>query len=232
VAPPHQPPEDRVTRSPLKPGEPESMTTASTLCSGVPTQFVRRAASVALGLSLGTAGFAAFQARPSQAAVRTSNPMAAATKLCKGIPAHDLGPLFSGGIPGGPNLGPAPNGAAVCGFPTAGSTYSKSADGGTFAVVEIAVGVGGALYLENRDTAKGHSLSGIGQKATWALAAGSPQMVAQRGNVSCLVVVSGDFAQTTLTYAMKEGNPVVTPAATKAYALKMGAVCKDVFKGK
>jgi hypothetical protein len=160
--------------------------------------------------------------------------MAAATKLCKGIPAHDLGPLFSGGIPGGPNLGPAPSGAAVCGFPTAGSTYSKSADGGTFAVVEIAVGVGGDLYLENRDTAIGHSLSGVGQKATWALAAGgeSPQIAAQKGNVSCVVEVSGDFSQTTLTYAMKEGNPVVTPAATKAYAQKMAAVCKDVFKGK
>jgi hypothetical protein len=88
--------------------------------------------------------------------------------------------------------------------------------------------------LENRDTAKGHSLSGVGQKATWALAAGgeSPQIAAQKGNVSCVVEVSGDFSQTTLTYAMKEGNPVVTPAATKAYAQKMAAVCKDVFKGK
>jgi hypothetical protein len=59
-----------------------------------------------------------------------------------------------------------------------------------------------------------------------------PQMVELKGGETCDVFIFGDVPKTTLAYTMSAANPVSSSAADKAYAQKMGPVCKDVFKGK
>jgi hypothetical protein len=193
--------------------------------------FGKRARTIVLGLGLLTLCLVTWQTESSQAAVRAGgNPVAAARKLCKGIPPHDVAPLFKGAVTG-PNPGTAPLDSAVCGFPTAGSTYSKKGNSGTFAVVTIAIG-GEALYFETKAAGKAHPLSGIGDKAIWNFNGSIPQMVAQKGDKTCFVSISGVVTEMTLTYTMSGGNPVVTAAAGGSYAKKMEPICKDVFKGK
>jgi hypothetical protein len=179
-------------------------------------------------------GLGTLQTESSQAAVRTGgNPVATARKLCKGIPPHDVAPLFKGAVTG-PKGETAPLESAVCGFPTAGSTYSKKGSSGTFAEVTIAIG-GEALYLQTKALGgEDHPLSGIGDKAIWNINGNGPlpQMVAQKGDETCYVAIFGVVSQTTLTYTMSDGNPVASAAADKTYAQKMEPICKDVFKGK
>jgi hypothetical protein len=194
----------------------------------------RRARTVVLGLGLMTLYLGTLQTESSQAAVRAGgNPVATARKLCNGIPPHDIAPLFKGAVTG-PNPGTAPIDSAVCGFPTAGSTYSTKGSSGTFAVVTIAIG-GDGLYFQTKATGgKAHPLSGIGDKAIWNLNGNGPlpQMVAQKGDETCYVSLFGVVPKTTLTYTISDGNPVVGAAADKTYAQKMEPICKDVFKGK
>jgi len=193
--------------------------------------FGKRARTIVLGLGLVTLCLGTWQTGSSQATVRAGgNPVATARKLCKGIPPHDVAPLFKGAVTG-PNPGTAPLDSAVCGFPTVGSTYSTKGDSGTFAVVTIAIG-GEALYFETKGAAKAHPLSGIGDKAIWNFNGPFPQMVAQKGDETCYVSIEGVAPEMTLTYTMSGGNPVVSAAAGKTYAQKMEPICKDVFKGK
>jgi hypothetical protein len=192
--------------------------------------FGRRARTIVLGLGLMTLYLGTWQ-QSSQATVRAGgNPVATARKLCKGIPPHDVAPLFKGAVTG-PNPGTAPIDSAVCGFPTAGNTYSTKGSSGTFAVVTIAIG-GEGLYFQTKAAAKAHPLSGIGDKAIWNFNGSIPQMVAQKGDETCFVSVSAVVTDTTLTYTMSGGSPVVTAAAGGLYAKKMAPICKDVFKGK
>jgi hypothetical protein len=189
--------------------------------------------STVLGTTLVTACLGIFQAPSTQASMRSSsNPAARAQKLCKGIPRHDFAPLFSLAVIGGPNLGTAGSGdAATCGFVTAGSTYSKAGSSGTFVVLEIAIG-GTAFYDQTKAEAKAHPLSGIGSMAIWNFMFPFPEIAAQKGDVTCVVTISGIPSKTTLAYTMSQGNPVVTTAAGKAYAEKMAPICKAVFTGK
>ena len=193
--------------------------------------FGKRARTIFLGLGLMTLCLGTWQTESSQATVRAGgNPVATARKLCKGIPPHDVAALFKGAVTG-PNPGTAPLDSAVCGFPTAGSTYSTKGDSGTFAVVTIAIG-GDGLYFETKAAAKAHPLSGIGDKAIWNFNGPFPQMVATKGDETCYVSINGVAPEMTLTYTMSGGNPVVSAAAGKTYAQKMEPICKDVFKGK
>jgi hypothetical protein len=194
--------------------------------------FGRRARAVVLGLVLMTLYLGTLQTESSQAAVRAGgNPVATARKLCKGIPRHDIAPLFKGAVTG-PNPGTAAGDSAVCGFPMAGSTYSTKGSSGTFAVVTIAIG-GDGLYFQTKATfGKAHPLSGIGDKAVWNLNGPFPQMVATKGDEVCYVSISGVAPEMTLIYTMSAGNTVVSAAAGKTYAQKMEPICKDVFKGK
>ena len=99
--------------------------------------------------------------------------------------------------------------------------------------VEISVNDYGQMYgTFNKDD---HKLSGIGNKAYWdsqAPGMDTPQVVAEKGKIDCMVTTNGEVDHTTLPYTLSGGNPVITNAAAAAFAEKMGAVCADVFKGK
>jgi hypothetical protein len=193
--------------------------------------FCRRALTIFPVVGLMLLGLGTWQTESSQAAVRAGgNPVATARKLCKGIPPHDVAPLFKGAVTG-PNPGTAPIDSAACGFPTAGSSYSTKEDSGTFAVVTIAIG-GEGLYFETKAAAKPHPLSGVGDKAIWNFNGAIPQIVAQKGDETCYVSINGVASEMTLTSTLSGGNPVVSAAAGKKYAQKMEPICKDVFKGK
>jgi hypothetical protein len=84
--------------------------------------FSHRARTIVPVVGLKMLGLGTLQTESSQAAVRAGgNPVATARKLCKGIPPHDVAPLFKGAVTG-PQGETAPLESAVCGFPTAGST--------------------------------------------------------------------------------------------------------------
>jgi hypothetical protein len=208
-----------------------SPSAAVTLNPGGTMFFSLRARTIVPVVGFILLGSGTWQPESSQAAVRSGgNPVATARKLCKGIPRHDIAPLFKGAVTG-PNPGTAPIDSAVCGFPTAGSTYSTKGSSGTFAVVTIAIG-GDGLYFQTKAAAKAHPLSGIGDKAIWNFNGPIPQMVATKGDEVCYVSINGVAPEMTLTYTVSGGNTVVSAAAGKTYAQKMGPICKDVFKGK
>jgi len=219
--------------STAKPTCEQSMSpTPTTPCDSVSRlSFIHRARIIVPIVGLMLLGLGTWQTESSQAAVHAGgNPVATARKLCKGIPPHDVAPLFKGAVTG-PNPGTAPLDSASCGFPTAGSTYSRKGDSGTFAVVTIAIG-GEGLYFETKAEAKAHPLPGVGDKAIWNFDGPIPQMVAQKGDETCLVSINGVASEMTLTSTLSGGNPVVSTAAGKTYAQKMEPICKDVFKGK
>jgi hypothetical protein len=171
--------------------------------------------------------------RPAQGATLSSgsifkgSPTVVARRLCLAIPKSAVAPLYSVAV------GPPKTGfeGSTCDFVPVGMSVRD--DDASPLFVEIGVNDYGSIYGElNKDD---HKLSGIGDKSYWdsqAPGMDAPQFIAEKGKIECLVTTNGEVDHTTLRYTISGGNPVVTNAAAAKFALKMGAVCAEVFKGK
>lgn len=162
----------------------------------------------------------------AHARTRTAaDPVAAAKKLCLGIPRSAATALYKDAFRG-PLAG---TGGATCQFqPTAG----KGVPSGTFFVV-LGVNDFGALWVLNSRGA--HRFAGLGDKAAWSQAQvgmSAPTLIAQKGDVGCEVTSNGWLDHTSMRYARSGGNPVIGPTAALAFARKLGAICKAVWSGK
>ncbi len=153
----------------------------------------------------------------------TATTPAQAKKLCLAIPASATKLLYKGKV-----RGPLPGtGGATCQFEPAG----KGVPHGTL-FVQLAVGSG---PLWARYSPGASRLSGIGSRAayTWSQAsAGAPGLVAEKGDLDCYVTTNGYIDHTTIASRMSGGTAVVSSAGAAAWAAKLGAVCKAVFRGK
>jgi hypothetical protein len=171
--------------------------------------------------------------QPAQAAVLSGgsvfkgSPKVVERRLCLAIPNSAVAPLYS------VKVGPPKSGylGSTCDFVPVGMSVHDDQASPLF--VEVGVNDYGSIYGElNKDD---HKLSGIGDKSYWdsqAPGMDAPQFVAEKGKIDCMVTTNGELDHTTLPYTISGGNPVVTNAAAAKFALKMGAVCADVFKGK
>jgi hypothetical protein len=171
--------------------------------------------------------------QPAQAAVLSGgsvfkgSPKVVERRLCLAIPNSAVAPLYS------VKVGPPKSGylGSTCDFVPVGMSVHDDQASPLF--VEVGVNDYGSIYGElNKDD---HKLSGIGDKSYWdsqAPGMDAPQFVAEKGKIDCMVTTNGEVDHTTLSYTISGGNPVVTNAAAAKFALKMGAVCADVFKGK
>jgi hypothetical protein len=148
---------------------------------------------------------------------------AQAKKLCLGIPASVTGALYKGTV-----RGPLPGtGGATCQFEPAG----RGVPHGTL-FVQLAVG-SGPLWAQYSPGAA--PLPGIGSKAAylWSQSSASaPALVAEKGDLDCYATTNGFVDHTTVAYRTAGGIPVVSRGAAAAWAKKLGAVCKAVFRGK
>jgi hypothetical protein len=184
-------------------------------------------------LTLMLLAFTQVHSQPAQGAVHsarsvlTASPQAVERRLCLGIPNAAVAPLYSVKV-GSPKTG---LGGSTCDFVPVGMSVHDDDSSPLFVVV--GVNDYGSVYGEFQ---KGdHKLSGIGDKSYWdsqAPGMDAPQFFAKKGNVDCSVSTNGEVDHTTLPYTISGGNPVVTNAAAAKFALKMGAVCAAVFKGK
>jgi hypothetical protein len=171
--------------------------------------------------------------QPAQGAVLSGgsvfkgSPKVVERRLCLAIPNSAVAPLYS------VKVGPPKSGylGSTCDFVPVGMSVHDDQASPLF--VEVGVNDYGSIYGElNKDD---HKLSGIGDKSYWdsqAPGMDAPQFVAEKGKIDCMVTTNGEVDHTTLSYTISGGNPVVTNAAAAKFALKMGAVCADVFKGK
>jgi hypothetical protein len=200
--------------------------------------FSGRSAAAARGLAIacliiGLVVATQVHAQPAQGSILSGgsifkgSPKVVDRRLCLAIPNSAVAPLYS------VKVGPPKTGflGSTCDFVPVGMSVKD--DDASPLFVEIGVNDYGSLYgTFNKDD---HKLSGIGDKSYWdsqAPGMDAPQFVAEKGKIECLVTTNGEVDHTTLSYTISGGNPVVTNAAAAKFALKMGVVCADVFKGK
>jgi hypothetical protein len=191
--------------------------------------FSRHTSAVVRGLAIACVSIVLVVSTPvhpqsAQGAVRSGgsifkgNPKVVDRRLCLAIPNSAVAPLYS------VKVGPPKTGylGSTCYFVPVGMSVND--DDASPLFVEIGVNDYGSLYgTFNKDD---HKLSGIGDKSYW------DSQAPGKGKIECLVTTNGEVDHTTLPYTISGGNPVVTNAAAAKFALKMGKVCADVFKGK
>jgi hypothetical protein len=186
-------------------------------------------------LAIMLVGSMLVHAQPAQGAIRSGgssfkgSPAVVERRLCLSIPTSAVAPLYS--IPVGKPMGKYLG--ATCYFAPIGLSVHDDDSSPVF--VEISINDYGAMY-GTFNKKFDYKLAGIGKKAYWDWGpepeADAPQIIAEKGNIDCMVTTNGEVDHTTLVYTMSGGNPVVTNAAGAEFAAKLGVLCSDVFKGK